>query len=153
MINISITATGIDETIKSLTKVAKGLGDHRDFLKEEVVPELKKEFRRVFSSDGFGRWRPLDRDTITQKLEDGYSTTPLVRTNYYKRVTERLQGMTIRRNVLEIDSPVPYAKYHEYGTRRIPARPVFSAVAQQIRPRLPRLYEIYARRKLRRELS
>ena len=152
-LNITITATGIDATIKALTTVAKQLGDHRDFLKDEVVPELKREFRSVFRSSGYGRWRRLSPVTIQEKLEHGYPTSPLIRTGYYRRASEKLTGLKIRRNVLEIDSPVRYAGYQEYGTRRIPARPVFGSVAREMERRLPKMYQIWARRRLLRELS
>ena len=150
MLTMTLTVTGIDKTIKNLTETARGLGDYRDFLRKEVVPELKKEFRRVFASRGYGQWRPLAASTIAEKRKAGYPTAPLIRTNYYRRASVALRGMRIRRHVLEIKSPVPYARFHEFGTRRIPQRQVFSAVAQQLEPRLRRLYEIYYQRSIRR---
>lgn len=145
-LNITITETGIDQTIKDWTALARRLGDHRDFLRSEVVPELRKEFSKVFTSRGYGTWKPLAQSTIKEKQSKGYPPDPLIRTGYYKRTSERLRGMSIRRNVLEIRSPVRYAAYHEYGTRRIPQRSVFCSVAQRIEPRLAELYRNYNNR-------
>ena len=147
-INITIEVDGITKAIAALTKVGRGIKDHRDFLEDAVVPELRKEFSRVFTTRGYGRWRALKPSTVRQKSRQGYPTDPLQRTGYYKRASEKLTGMRIRRNVLEIRSPVPYARYHEYGTGKIPERQVFTAVAQKIRPELPRLYRNFAQRKI-----
>lgn len=151
--SIQITTSGIDKTIGALKTAAMGLRDHRGFLKEEVQPLLKKEFTDVFRSRGYRKWRPLAASTLREKAEAGYPSAPLVRTRNYSRQSAQLRGMSIRRNVLEIVSPIPYAKYHEFGTRRIPARPVFISVADRIRNRLPDLYVAYARRKHLRELQ
>ena len=153
MIDVTIKVDGLDKTIAALTKVVKGLGNHREFLREEVAPELKRDFNRVFTSRGFGTWSPLKRSTIRQKAKQGYPSTTLIRTRRYQRSAARLSGLRISRDKLEIRSPITYAVYSEYGTKDQVARPVFAAVAKRIEPRLPRLYQIYSRKRLLRGLS
>ena len=145
----SISVTGIDETIKNLQNVARGLADHRDFLRIEVFPELKRIFREVFSTRGFGDWPPLAASTLAERRRRGFGTRPLIRTGDYLRNSTGLHGLRLRRNILEIVSPVKYARYHEYGTRRIPERPVFKLVVNRIRPELPKLYRKFRRRQRR----
>ena len=153
MIDIEITITGVDRVIKALQGVRSELGSHQDFLRQECVPELEKGFRRCFQTRGYGRWVALDRDTVLEKMEEGYQTAPLVRTGNYQRMCERLAGLTISRNRLEIRSPVRYAPYMEYGTREIPARPVFCFVAEEFSRNINQFYFTYARRRLFRGLS
>ena len=150
MININIKATGINQAIAAIEKVRnETVTDYRDFFRIEVEPELKDLFRQAFQSNGFGRWPKLAASTIAQKAREGFPSTPLVRTGYYRRSAERLENMRITRTELEITSPVRYAIYHENGTSRIPQREVFTAVARRIRRRLPRLYQAYQGRRLR----
>ena len=113
---LSIKATGVDDAIKLLTNEVKQLGDHSNFLRSRIVPLAKIEFGRVLASRGYGSWRPLARSTLAQRRRDGYGTRPLVRTGYYRRQSVGLRDLKIRRNVMEIDSPVNYAAFSEFGT-------------------------------------
>lgn len=148
MLKMTISLTGVKQTIQQLTQTAELVGDHREFMRRVVFPELRREMRRVFSSRGYNTWAALAPSTLRQKARQGYPSTPLVRTGYYRRVSESLRGLRVRRNVLELDSPVPYAIYHEFGTRRIPRRPVFTAVARRLQRELPRLYRQFLDRKI-----
>lgn len=150
MIKLNINVTGIDQAIASLESVLEDtLVDYRPFFRAVVEPELKKLFREAFRSRGFGRWPPLAPSTLEEKARQGFPSAPLVRTGRYRRSAERLQNMDLERNSLTITSPVPYAKYHEYGTGRIPQREVFAAVARRLRRTLPRQFEIWQARRLR----
>ena len=141
----SIEVIGIDEAIAAVTAEAKMLTDHRAFFRKMVFPELKKLFREVFATRGYGKWRPLASSTIADKRRRGYSSKPLVRTGVYRVSSSGLRGLRLRRNELEITSPIIYAKYHEYGSRHIPKRAVFELVAERIRPELPKLYSEWRR--------
>lgn len=145
----TITVTGIDKAIKDITAEANTLSSHRLFLRREVVPELRKQFRNVFRTRGFGKWQPLAPSTIAEKRSKGYSIEPLVRTGVYRSASRNLRGLRVRRNQLEVTSPITYAKYHEFGTRGRPQRPVFEFVADKMKDELPRLYRRYTRRRTR----
>ena len=143
---LTITETGIDQLRREIRAEARQLSDHRRFFRIMVFPVLKRLFREVFRTRGYGRWRPLAASTIAEKRRKGYSLDPLVRTQVYRASSTGLRGLRLRPNVLEITSPIIYAKYHEYGTRHIPKRAVFELVAEKIRPELPRLYRQWRRR-------
>ena len=147
-LRMSISVTGIRETRAELRKVAMELGNHNEFLKDYVEPALRNTFRYAFQSHGYRRWQPLAASTVRSKTRQGYPATPLVRTGRYRRSATKLEGLRIRPNVIEVDSPIRYAGYLEYGTRNMPARPVFSTVTERIRRRLPELYRKYARERL-----
>ena len=148
-IGLNISVTGIDQAIASITEVAQRIDNHSDFLRNEVEPELKNVFRDIFRSQGNRRWPQLKRSTIQQKTKKGYPSTPLVRTGNYRRQTESLNGLRITKEYLEVISPVPYARYLEYGTRHMEKREVFATAARTMRRRLPRMYEAYHQRRTR----
>ena len=146
MINITLKTEGKVQAINNIGKLADQIGDHRDFLRREVEPELKKQFRKAFRTRGFGTWQPLKRSTLREKARRGYPSTPLVRTGRYRDATEQLLGRTLTRSYLEVRSPIPYARYLEYGTRHMFARSVFGVVGGEMERLLPRLYREYLRR-------
>ena len=148
MLHMTITDSGIEDTISNLEGIASHLSDHQEFMTRVVEPALRNEMRRVFRTQGYRSWARLDPQTIRQKGRQGYSIAPLVRTGRYRRSLENLRGIKHRRNVLELDTRIPYAAYLEYGTSRMPARPVFSLVAERIRRELPGLWNRWAQRRI-----
>jgi len=44
----------------------------------------------------------------------------------------------IKPGIYQVYNPVPHGKYVEYGTRYVPARPVFGRVISQVRSRVSR---------------
>lgn len=144
----TISITGIDQAIKNLTAVAKSFGNHTRFLRTVVFSLLKKEFRNVFTTRGYGKWKPLAPSTIREKQSKGFDSRPLIRTGHYQRASAGLHSTRVRRNELEIISLVGYAKYHEFGTSKIPKRAVFELVADKVREQLPGLYRAYQRSQL-----
>ena len=153
MLNMSIGITGVAAAQAALQALAAHIINPAEFLQDVAVPYLRKDIRKAFQSRGYRTWAPLAQSTIRQKTRKGFPATPLVRTGRYQRATESLKGLRVRRNVLELDSPIPYAQYLEYGTRRMPARPVFSLVTKRLERELPRLFDRWVQRRIRREFS
>jgi phage gpG-like protein len=63
-------------------------------------------------------WAPLKESTAKQKARKGYSPLPLLRTGHLRQSfrpfwTKEQAG---------VGSEVPYAQYHETGTRTLPQR-------------------------------
>lgn len=146
MVSVSLKLTGINETIANLKKLKPRLSNNSEFMTEQIVPELKKQFRKVFDTEGYGRWPPLKRSTIISNRRRGLSTRMNVDTGRYRSECERLVGMSISHSStatrLRIISPNPYARYLE------PVRPVFGPVADEVRKVIVRLYRIHLRRKV-----
>ena len=142
--SMTIQTQGLEQTIQNLQQLANEQPNVGPFLSNVCVPALQRLFRSAFDG-GLGGWRPLKRSTRKQKAEDGYPTTPNVRTRHYRNECIRLAGMTISGYNLRIVSPVPYAAFLEFGTRTSPARPVFSRVAREMRKEIGPLYQAWAR--------
>lgn len=92
----------------------------------DLNPPLKKSVNIMFRSidSNFrqsGRpipWKPLALSTIKQKFKQRYSIMPLIRTGQLRR---SITGF-VDKNKMRMGTSVPYAPYHQFGTRRIPKR-------------------------------
>lgn len=118
-------------TIAAVSIKQKGLENVQTFFKEtkkrmtSFEPPLKKggvmmlrSIDQNFKQAGRPVWKPLSRQRLAWKLRHGYSPLPLTMHGDLRRsVTYR-----VNRNRLFIGTSVPYAKYHQFGTRRIPKR-------------------------------
>lgn len=94
----------------------------------------------MFASHGFGAWPPLAESTIKQKQAAGYPPDPLIRTGSLKSsLISPGSAKTIGAGdvIMSWGTGVGYAKYHQDGTARMPARPVL-----ELTPRLEA--EVYA---------
>ena len=125
---INIKARGINSVIRILDDVNDEVSDHRSFFRQEAVPAVRREVRKIFNTRGYGRWTPLSRLTILRKGHD----RQLIDTRRYFRDATQTPRLTISRSRLVYGVDTPYADYHEEGTRYIPARPVFFLLAQNV---------------------
>lgn len=88
------------------------------------------------AAPGFRAWTPLSPRYAAQKRRAGYAGGILVRTG---RLRASLTGGSadsitrIKPQDLEVGTRVPYAKYHQGGTRKMPARPPLRVTAAQKR--------------------
>lgn len=78
-------------------------------------------------------WKPLAPSTIAEKLRLGYPTDILRRTDKLRNsLTRRPLGIErIRPHEMEAGTAVPYAHFHQDGTRRMPARKIVNAAQVQ----------------------
>ena len=115
------------------------LSDFRPFFDRQGRKILQDEFAEVFRSEGYGAWAPLAESTLAQKRRRGYPDDILVATGALKRSYLALRGIRRTKFSLSYRPPadVGYAIYHEEGTSRMPARPVFGSVVDDARRRFP----------------
>lgn len=76
-------------------------------------------------------WAPLTPSTIAQKRRSGFLNEPLVRTTSMRsELTRRPLGVEhIRAQEVDAGTDISYAKFHQRGTRRMPARRLVNASA------------------------
>lgn len=99
---------------------------------EALLDWFADQERRQFGSRG-ARWRTawpeLAASTVHEKREQGYSTDTLVRTSDLLRsLADR--PMSVERilpHEVTAGTRITYAKYHQYGTKRMPRRTLISA--------------------------
>lgn len=96
----------------------------------EGVSQLSRLFKTEGKSLGV-EWAPLTEKYLKWKLKKGFSEKRLHRTttlaqSFHSRATDT-QAV--------IGTPVKYSIYHEYGTRKMPARPFMKPVAEYLADR------------------
>ncbi len=70
-------------------------------------------------------WEPLAESTLQQKQQQGYSTTPLVRTGHLRQSFRSFYD----NDKAGVGSEVPYSQYHETGTAKLPQRAMLPSQA------------------------
>ncbi|MEM1589316.1 MAG: phage virion morphogenesis protein [Candidatus Bathyarchaeia archaeon] len=92
------------------------------------------QLSKLFQTEGRSlsvEWPPLNEKYLRHKIKQGFSEKKLHRTttlaqSFHSRATDM---------EVKIGTPVPYSIYHEYGTKRMPARPFMKPVAQHLQER------------------
>jgi len=81
-----------------------------------------------FASHGMrvGGWAPLSPRTAAWKAENGFPPAPLVRTGRLLESLSSLRGSPndVSAHQATFGTNVPYAKFHQYGTTRMPRRQI-----------------------------
>lgn len=119
---MTISVVKVDE--KGLDRVTAFLDKSKRKAFDLSVPlrkgglDMLLSIDRNFRSGGRPAWKPLSPAYLRWKLRNRYSPLPLIRTGALK------QSITYRvtRNKLSIGTSIPYAGYHQFGTRTIPKR-------------------------------
>lgn len=114
LISIQVNAA---PALGTLQRVAAASRDRRTPNRQLSV-QLYGHVLRGFQAGGNPRWVPLASSTLAQKLRKGYSSTPLIRTGHYRQSFRPFSD----NDRAGVGSEVPYSKYLEGGTRRMPAR-------------------------------
>lgn len=125
------------------TQVARGFSRFADNVKDlsDAFREIAKDFHeseeRQFDTEGgygAGGWAPLAPSTIESKARRGFPDRILVRTG---QLRDSLMGRgpraveVVRPLELRVGTELDYARYHQRGTRRMPARPVIMLPEEQ----------------------
>lgn len=94
---------------------------------EEKISEVFKTEGRALNVE----WSPLKEAYLRWKIKKGFSEKKLHRTTTLAQsFTSEVEGLQAR-----VGTPVPYSIYHEYGTKKMPARPFMKPVAQYLAER------------------
>lgn len=98
-------------------------------LRSVVIPSIKKNF----AVEGRPKWAPLSPSTVKSR---GSAHPILVRKGKLRRVSAQINIWSIDRNDMEVtglDRRVPYAKFHQGGTRFMPPRPFMAWYREDVR--------------------
>lgn len=120
----------------SLTAMIERFANPTPAMQDEVGDAVRQGFYRSFNWQGSagGAWAPLAPSTVSDRIRRGYpGTRPiLVRSGQYQRTfTDRGNPDHVQRIertasgwALLVGSDDERAPWHEFGTARMPARPV-----------------------------
>ncbi len=114
---VAIKQKGLENVVAYFKESKKRMINFDAPLKKGGVMMLRSTDKN-FKQGGRPSWQPLSRRRLVWKLRNGYSHLPLTMTGDLRRsITSR-----VTRNRLFVGTSIPYAKYHQFGTRHIPKR-------------------------------
>ena len=123
-----------DRATTYLKTLSGKLSSHKEFFVREVRPLLIEEITTVFDEEGNPAWPPLNPDYEARKFVQYPGKTILRRTDRlftsYTRVAAEGNLSEISDFALQHGTNIPYAAYHEFGTTRVPHRPILGAIAE-----------------------
>jgi phage gpG-like protein len=93
-----------------------------------VLEDMRRMEFELFQTEGYGEWAPLQQTTIERKAEQGYPPKILQATEQLMdSLTGNLSAAGHVEHITESEvvygTTVPWAIFHQTGTRFMPARP------------------------------
>lgn len=123
---ITVTVSGDEKAIARFEGMAIRMDNMAPVL-EWAKKDLTKAWRTNFASNGLlvGGWAPLDPEYFSWKMVRFPGAPTLVRTGrLFRSLGESNVAMTIGKDEAVIGTNLRYAKFHQYGTDKMPKRPV-----------------------------
>ena len=138
MIRLSLSPTAFDDLKRLTDALAQPAPADVRRLDRAIRAEAAFNFKRQGS--GAGAWAALSPATVRERLRLAYGPRPILirRGSLYRSFTHdndpnHAMELTLRSGgwALAVGSTDARAPWHEFGTRRMPARPVLSFDAAQ----------------------
>lgn len=115
----------LDECINQVEDMIERSDDFRPVFRE-MREDLSSEWQRNFQTNGslVGGWSPLDKEYGTWKSVNFPGAPPMVRSGKLFRSLTELRGKPneINKNRAQFGTNLEYAKFHQYGTTKMPQR-------------------------------
>ena len=128
---IKIKYKGFDEILKRLRGIKSRSSNLVPYFRTTLQNSLLERIREAFHQSGPG-WKPLHPSTVRQKRRRGQSSKPLIATGRLLHTAANPSSIQITKTGVIHTIDVPYAIYHERGTRFIPRRPLYSKVGPRV---------------------
>jgi phage gpG-like protein len=134
-LDIHFEVQGDEELVRAFGLMASRVDDWRPFWPDIAAVFYVGEAAR-FDSQGYGSWRQLSDGYRKWKSKNYPGEGILSLTGDLRRsLTNRFSPATVYEDEprqLTLGTIVHYAKYHQYGTSRMPARPPIDITQEQI---------------------
>ncbi len=129
---VSIEVQGEEKLKVALTNMADAIDDLRPYW-NEVQQEFYRIEKQAFASEGTsgesGKWSALSPRYAVVKFKR-WGAVPILTASGTLRdsLTSETSGSIVRKekDELTVGSSVPYGRYHQSGTSKMPARPPIS---------------------------
>ena len=138
MVNVRLNTRQLQNRIR---RIQRNLRNMRPFFVREGSRIVYNELRRVFRTEGYGTWSPLNPDYANWKrqIAPGQPILQLSGAYFRAATTPNAQGSDSVAGIdnlqIGIDTsqfPNRYPELLERGTTRMPARPVYALVRQRV---------------------
>lgn len=125
-----ITISLPNETVfsREINRFSNGVSDFR-IVAPTILTTLRSIVADQFATQGRGLWRPLSKRYAAQKAQKYPGKTVLRRTDrMYDSLVKRTASsiVSINKNELTYGTSVPFASFHQTGTRKMPARKIIA---------------------------
>jgi phage gpG-like protein len=133
---LTFDVMGDTQVMRGFSRFADGIKDLSEAFKE-IAEDFHKGERQQFQSEGgygAGGWVPLAPSTIERKEKGGYPMDILVRTGELRQAMAGEGGAAIeeiRPLEMRLGTTLAYARFHQKGTRGMPARPIIMLPEEQ----------------------
>lgn len=158
---ISVEVEGLQETLAAFKGVEQGMLDLRQLgAWKAVASEFRKIVKEQFNSEGgvgrSGKWKPLKLKYAAMKSKK-YGDQKILQASgkLYRSLTTNAERNFVQedKQELRIGTSVPYATYHQTGTKNMPARLPIDFTDEQgrqlMKPIQDKLKQLVANAKLR----
>ena len=134
--NVSIKTNPTPQQIVQWAKnVEQNVVENVDYM--QFAPIVAAETARIFVTEGYGEWAALSRPYAARKAKQRpFSTTLRLTDEYFKAATQinnprNIAQATKKGLVYGVQGFNPnYPLFHELGTNKMPARPVWSKLSE-----------------------
>ena len=113
-------------------------------LGEEIAVELQAEvddnIARGFKKREL-KWKPLNEKYKKYKEKKGWSTEGLKKYGHLLRATDTSVEYKKGKLIVKVGNNMEYAPYHEFGTKKMPARPFIRPALEKVQKDLPKIVE------------
>ena len=134
---LELNVENLEIVQKEIEEIDKLLSNISEFYQGPALKVMKRVFTDIFRTEGAAagqpRWAPLKTSTKIARYNRFYrsgrrgrrpSRKILWDTGRLRKSYVQSPVINISKNIMRIGSNVHYGKYHETGTRYMPARPV-----------------------------
>ena len=127
------TQPNIDTFIRNIERLSENLTDGFDW--ESLAPTVAEAVDNIFASEGRGQWPQLSEAYARWKAKNFPGKGILELTGAYRNAATQIGSphnvITTTENSLTYGvEGLDYPVFHESGTDRMPARPVFDLLAE-----------------------
>lgn len=150
---LQFKAKNLDAVQKQIDEIDKVLDSFEPFYRKSATRILKNVFIKLFQEEGATsrtqKWHQLSETTLQSRRRRGNTRRKILHdTGRLRRSYVNNPVISIHNNEMKIGSNVPYARFHETGTRYMPARPVVGFAQIVARDRLQRSLRRYLKKRL-----
>ena len=126
--NVTVRTDGIEALRRRISHVKEAPKEALRFMGEKAVRDTQRRITSSKTSPDGQPWQPWSMATQRQYAQSGRGGSLLYRTGALNNsIQYRLSEHT-----LTVYSNVGYAKYHQFGTSKMPARPFMGWVSEDI---------------------
>lgn len=148
MLRLTVRIKGQKEVDLLLSRIGERSSNLRQPL-TEILASMRFWMRHTFKTEGGypgPKWKGLEDLYAARKSRQFAGRTILRRSDrLFKSLTRRAPGSVGRvgKNRLEYGTTIPWAEFHQEGTRKMPARPPLRFIERDVR-RWIRILQIWA---------